>query len=810
MAKVQFTDFSGGWRPDIAESEIPLTASNRLYNAYTRNGRMTGLYGLDDYLPAGLPDGLEIKKTRQFQFTLPSTKKIYIVHGIENSVDVLYVYPYLASDGTWTDEWQELTEYEDATMDSDVANGVGRFIKSASLTSDVDDYYKNWIFLDETVGYTSYVKAYVASTKTLELYNDVKADPFYAFSVWRNPIFAVKGVGVAPTFSLSKVRMFVVPDQIEFVYYNNSVKILCGHDNVYDRGPDNDDSMVQSDFILKAIIDDNKFNNVDEFSYTGLYLSKKNIDPIVSKTNTGDVLVTFAIASPETDSLPESIFTFLLAYKYDGEYETPLFVGSKPPYDGTRYDSLAANGYTKATTGTDNVIQLAIKLFTRKYTDNPNFHDLPGIRYKNGDKSTFYHDEPIFSRRITHLVLYVAETSIIPSVATTVGPISSFLKFAEIDINNSTWTPSGASEDGWYTIAWNLFGSDWTAAQGVTNLVTQGHVSSQVFGNANFGGVSSDIFVYAGVRQESLRSDSLIFTPTPSGGVGTNQSDILPHAFSSLYLDTYGISEIIACVFTDTRAIVFGSDKIAIINPETQGVVRVFEERGPINRKAVLSKNGLVYFAAEEDIYLIHPDQLVIRSIAMAQVRDYWRETISSADKALAAMGYDRFNEMLALSAGSNIFLYSIPRVLASAEMSDIQAYGTWGQYVVSESMLDFFTDVAGKLVGITDGGEVKRLFETESVDCVMRSKVFDGSFFVGSAIIEYTAPSAVTLKAYDLAKSQTYAMRTFSFPKATKFRGNNFSFEDAQIERLMFEITFPSGAIINRFEVDLKNIGLE
>jgi len=41
MPNVDFTDFSAGWTPDIAESEIALNAANRLENAYTRNLSMT-------------------------------------------------------------------------------------------------------------------------------------------------------------------------------------------------------------------------------------------------------------------------------------------------------------------------------------------------------------------------------------------------------------------------------------------------------------------------------------------------------------------------------------------------------------------------------------------------------------------------------------------------------------------------------------------------------------------------------------------------------------------------------------------------
>ncbi len=391
-----------------------------------------------------------------------------------------------------------------------------------------------------------------------------------------------------------------------------------------------------------------------------------------------------------------------------------------------------------------------------------------------------------------------------------VTPTSSFLKWAEISINDASWTASGSSANGWYTIVRDLNGSDWTAAQGKTNLIVQGHVSSNVFGNARFGGSSADVFVYAGVRQESLRADALIFTPTPTQSSAVNQSDLLPSAFSSLFLDGYGISEIIACVFTESRVIAFGSDKIVVVNPETQGVEKVFHERGPASRNAVLEKNGLVYFAGAEDIYLLHPTQLIIRSIAMAQIRDYWRNSVAAVDKAGASISYDRFNEMLIISAGSTILLYSLPRVYASAEVGDLQAYGTWGRYLVSKEFLNLFTDISGKAVGVTEDSLVKRLFETESVNAVFRSKVFEGSFLLESAVIEYTAPSSVTLKVFDLAKSTLYPRRKYVFPKSTKFQGNRISFRDAQIERMMFELTFPSGAVINRFSVNVENIGLE
>lgn len=805
MPKVDFTDFSAGWTPDIAESEIGLNAANRLNNAYTRNLSMTGLYGLADYLPAGLPAGLTIKKVGQFQFTFPSTKKVYLVHGTMSGLDRLYAYPYLSSAGAWIDAWLELTEAETSlAMDGDQTAGTNRFIKCAGLASATDDYYNGWVFLNEQTGYTSYVKDYVGSTKTLEIYNDSNNGPAYAFSVWRNPIYAVKGTG-AP---LAKVRMFTVPSEIEFVYHENSVKILCGHENVYDRGPDVNDNLVQSDFELIVLSGDKKFNAAAEFSFTGFYLTRKHISPLPHKTNTADAIISVSAVASSDDPLATAVYAFFLAAKYDGVHESPIFVGTVAPYDGTRYSYAGGDVYIAFFDGA-KLARLTITMYTRKFTDSPNFHDVAGFTYKNKAKSVFYHDEPLFSRRITHLAVYAVQMR--GSVPTSyVTPISSFLKVLEIDINDPAWTASGSSANGWYTITKDVLGSDWTGAQGKTNLIVQGHVSANVFGNAKFGGVSSDVFVYAGVRQESLRADALVFTPTPTQSSAVNQSDILPSAFSSLFLDAYGISEIVACVFTESRVIAFGSDKAVVVNPETQGVEKVFYERGPVSRNAALEKNGLVYFAAEEDIYLLHPTQLIIRSIAMAQLRDYWRTSVSSVDKAGTAMSYDRFNEMLIISAGSTILLYSLPRVYASAEVGDLQAYGTWGKYVVSKEFLNLFTDISGKAVGVTEDNLVKRLFETESINAVFRSKVFEGSFLLESAVIEYTSPSSVTLKVFDLAKSTLYPRRKYVFPKATKFQGNRLSFRDAQIERMMFELTFPSGAVINRFSVNVENIGLE
>lgn len=805
MPNVDFTDFSAGWVPDIAESEIALNAATKLENAYTRNLSMTALYGLTDYLPSGLPVGLAIKKVRQFQFTIPSTKKVYIVHGLLSSLDRLYVYPYLNSAGTWVDSWLELTEAEPSlAMDADQTAGTNRFIKCAGLASSADDYYNGWVFLNEQTGYTSYVKDYVGATKTLEIYNDSNNGALYAFSVWRNPIYAVKGTG-AP---LSKVRMFTVPSEIEFVFHENSVKILCGHENIYDRGTSNSDSLVQSDFILNVLDGDKKFNAAAEFSFTGFYLTRKQISPLPHKTNAGDAIISVSAVASSDDPLATAVYAFFLCAKYDGADESPIFVGTVAPYDGTRYSYAGGDVYIAFFDGT-KLARLTITMYTRKYTDSPNLYDVAGLTYKNKDKSVFYHDEPLFSRRITGLSVYAVQMR--GSVPTSyVTPISSFLKVLEIDINDSAWTQSGSSANGWYTITKDVLGSDWTAAQGKTNLVVQGHVSANVFGNARFGGSSADVFVYAGVRQESLRADALIFTPTPTQTSAINQSDLLPSAFASLFLDAYGISEIIACVFTETRVIAFGSDRIVVVNPETQGVEKVFHERGPVSRNAVLEKNGLVYFAGAEDIYLLHPTQLIIRSIAMAQIRDYWRNSVSSGDKAGTSISYDRLNEMLIISAGSTILLYSLPRVYASAEVGDLQAYGTWGRYLVSKEFLNLFTDISGKAVGVTEDNLVKRLFETESVNAVFRSKVFEGSFLLESAVIEYTAPSSVTLKVFDLAKSTTYPRRKYVFPKSTRFQGNRLSLRDAQIERMMFELTFPSGAVINRFSVNVENIGLE
>lgn len=772
-------DFSGGWQPDLPEESLPKNAATVLENADVRNRALTVMPGATEVF-TDLPASVLIKSFVQATFGVPSEQNVTLLHGTLSGTHKLYVKPYLSSAGAWVDSWLDLTEAE-RSMTADAGTNTTTIV-DAALASAVDDYYNGWIVHNATRTASAIVTDYVGSTKTLTLSwaiaSQASGDTYH---LMRNPVWDTNG------------NYLFVPTECRYLQRVNAIEIVTGGNKDYTVSP------YSTDLILTIQNGYEAFDDSD-LSFTGFYLTRKNLDMI--STLDSPFAATNVAKSVSQTAVPAGSYVVMLVPKYDG-----FQIGRKDQW----YQA------STVTVGASEVISVAFTIYYGFAGSNKVPLRIP-VKNLIGQANGFYTrwsvSEPqptssylIFDRRITGLDVYVAPRDWNGTGEKYLTPAWEYVKTIEID--RTEWSGSGPS----YTDTESIDGDDIASATQTLGQ-RQGHTSENIHANASFVESVAGRAFYADVFLDIRRIDFVQYTPNSlgSGEEEINMPDVIPHV-NNVNATLYGIPKIIGIADGGESLIVYGTNRIFELNVDSLVATSSYVERGPVSANGIISINGINYFAARDDIYAYFSSVSTrvgaVKSLASGYLRETWR-ALSEADREAAALGYDARYNMLVIAAGSTIYLYALPDASVSELGIDTQAAGIWKSYSVSKTFTRFATTLDGACVGIASDGAAYELFASgASNTLVYESPVIQGPLKIDVARLVYNATGNVTLKLFDIDRSETYPVRQYRFRAQTKHTWRD-EYRGAQIDRLKIRLEATTGANISKLVLNPKKLDSE
>lgn len=765
--KIEISDFSGGLISDLESAKLPASAASSLVNADIRNKFLQTLPGVAE-VNTGLPAAFIKISEEQFLFTEPSEEEVTLVYGTLSGADKLYVRPYLNSGGTWTDSWLDLTEKEGNYTDSVISSNT---LQSNSLLSSANNYYNGWIVYCVTSNRGSaIVTSYVGSTKTLTL---SWAIPSMAsgntFFLVRNPVYNTSGTLL---FNPSS-------GGCRFLQRGNAVDIVTDSDAIYDSTA----TPNKTDLHLSVKNGYQGFDDTD-LNFTGFYLTRK--PPAAAAAMTSN-LTTAATGAGE-DDVDAGTYLVLPVLLYDGFQEGPLWKGDITPFDGTRYNTVL--GFKSVTVGgAGNKIQVDFSVNVGQSSSTVNVPIFTPTQGKVADVQ----DSLLFDRRITAIRLYMAQAALV--AATTVKPTSEWRFVKQIDVNSADWAGTGPQ----YTQTAYITGDEWTANAGIDIADRQGHTSLKVHANVNFIATAKKRVAVANVYADERRQSFVFFSAINSDE--QNTPDVIPHT-SFLDLSLYGIPKIMGFIEALGFYVALGENQLVKIDAATLSVDKNIQRRGTCSSNGYVNANGLIYFTDLSDCFYYSPSQDVIRSLMVGFVSDAW-QALSTANKQASAMGYDARYGILVIAAGSTIYVYNLPAAYASDLAADTQAIGSWSIYSVNKTFTKFYTDLTGRCIGIANDGKTYELFSAGIANTLTYEKVLgEGDLNIHTLRLTYEATATVTAKIFDKTLSNTYPIRTLSFPAQSKHKRFDHH-KGVHVKRPMLQISAPIGTKISEIVIN-------
>lgn len=846
--KIVLDRFDIGLATDPSATEIPAAAARRLEFADVRNKDMGKLPGTAAYNPSGLPAGIVVLSQEKFVFTIPSEQEVYLIHGTVSGAQRLYARPYLSSAGVWVDSWLHLTEAE-LSLTADAGTTTTTII-DAGLASTVDDYYNGWIVHNTTRHGSAIVIDYVGATKTLTLswaiFEQASGD---SFRIMRNPVYDKDG------------NYLFAPDSVcRFQKVRESIIIATGSDEKPTASPYRSDLLLQvinnGQFFDDTDLNFTGFyltkNNLDHFTVSDNKLLVFNSTSIIDFPQVSAVLSN-AVLSGAT-ALPVGRYALSIVPVYDGIQESTIepggpgtlasesFIGllfpevniidivasRKLQVDLSIFAGLSTSlargpittqagtntltvvdlgtpsgtafldiglvwenttlGLQSLITGDDGAgtwaLQTAIPGQTSGQTGRIlSRRDIPlKMIQKNVQPRN---DHIVFDRRVSHLRIYIEV-----AVGYKVSGGWRFVK--EVPINNAAWSGSGPN----YTQTVFIDGDDYDASTTAVLIADRiNHDSINIQANAKFVAATRAQIFYADIHVDEKRSSFIFATPINSDGI--DAFSVIPHAGASIDTRLYGMDKIVGIVEALGFLVVIGSDRVLRIDKTSLQASLNKQQRGGSSSNGVVSVNDLVYFAALEDIYFYHAAQEVVRGMLFGRIRNEW-QALSIANRQAAAIGYDRRYEMLVIAAGSTIYTYNLPKVLADSLAADAAAIGAWHKYPVNYTFVRFFTDPNGACIGITNDGQVRELLSdnpTDNTQLIYESPVIEGPLAIDEMRFNYQTPAVATVELFDVARSATYPLKKFKIPPQSAL--SKYSATDKakmQADLFQFRLTGPSG----------------
>lgn len=754
--KIELSDFSGGLISDLEAAKLPASAASTLQNADIRNKFLQTLPGVTE-VNTGLSASFVKISEEQFLFTEPSEEEVTLVYGTLSGADKLYVRPYLNSSGTWTDSWLELSEKEGNYTDS-VISGVT--LQSNSLLSSTNDYYNGWIVYCVTSDRgASIVSDYNGATKTITLAYAISGMVTgNTFFITRNPIY--KSVTEELIFNPSS-------NGCRFLQRGNAIDIVTGSDLAY---PGTVAVPGKSDLWLGVLNGYEAFDDTD-LNFTGLYLTRKPPESMALLSTT--TLSAQAISAGEQElPVPTSTaYLFLPVPVYDGFQEGPL-------YGGLNNDGIYSNGTQQVLTGLTTGQKLRAAL---------------SINHDNTFAGILNNSLIVFDRRITHIRFYMAEATQVTGV--TYKASSEWRFVYELAVDSSSWSGTGPA----YTQTIDITGAEWGAGAGIDISDRQGHSSFNVAANASFIASAKKRVAVANAYADEKRQSFVFFSAINSDELNT--PDVIPHT-SFLDLSLYGIPKIMSFIEALGFYVAIGENQLVKIDASGLAVDKNIQARGMSSPNALVNANGLLYFCNLEDIYYYHPSQDVIRSIATGFIREAWRG-LTTANKQAAAIGYDKRFEMLVVAAGSTIYTYNLPAAYASDLATDTQAIGSWQIYSVDKTFNRFYTDLTGRCIGIASDGKSYELFSSGVANTMTFEKVLgESDLNLHTIRLTYEATATVTAKIFDKTRSDTYPIRTFTFPAQSRHKRYDIH-KGAHVKRPLLQVTASVGTKISEIVIN-------
>lgn len=772
---LEIEDFSGGWIPDLPEESLPKNAATVLENADVRNRALSVMPGATEVF-TDLPASVLIKSFIQATFGVPSEQNVTLLHGTLSGTHKLYVKPYLSSAGAWVDSWLDLTEAErDMTADATTSTTA---IVDAALASSVDDYYNGWIVHNATRTASAIVTDYVGSTKTLTLSwaiaSQAAGDTYH---LMRNPVWDTNG------------NYLFVPTECRYLQRVNAIEIVTGGNKDYTISP------YSTDLILTIQNGYQAFDDTD-LNFTGFYLTRKHCDMIPSADS--EITLNFDTKTADETGLPQpKYYGIMLVPVYDG-----FQIGRK---DQFVYGII---GIASA----DRVIVLDVSIRYGFTSALPVSLALPNkdIKYQGTTSSAWGGSPPqptenflIFDRRITGIEVYICDTQ-----SGIFDPKYLFVDWfyvKTLEVNDTAWSGTGIT----YTQQIRIDGDDYANAT-QSYQTRAAHSSENIHANASFIESVAGKAFYADVFLDIRRIDFVQFSPNRFDEL--NMPDVIPHV-NNVNATLYGIPKIIGISDGGTSLIVYGTNRIFELNVDSLVATSSYVERGPVSANGIISINGINYFAARDDIYAYFPSGGnrfgAVKSLARGYLRETWR-AITESDREAAALGYDARYNMLVIAAGSTIYLYALPDASVSELGIDTQAAGIWKSYSVSKTFTRFATTLDGACVGIASDGSAYELFATGAANTlVYESPVIQGPLKIDVARLVYNATANVTLKLFDIDRSETYPVRQYRFRAQSKHTWRD-EYRGAQIDRLKLRLEATAGATISKLVLNPKKLDSE
>ncbi len=773
-------DFGGGLISDLPEESLPKNAATVLENADVRNRALAVMPGVSEVF-SDLPASVLIKSFIQATFGVPSEQNVTLLHGTLSGAHKLYVKPYLSSAGAWVDSWLDLTENE-RNMVADAGTNTTSIV-DAALASSVDDYYNGWIIHNSTRAGVAIVTDYVGSTKTLTLSwaiaSQTTADTYH---LMRNPVWDTNG------------NFLFVPTECRYLQRVNAIEIVTGGNKDYTVSP------YSTDLILTIQNGYKAFDDTD-LNFTGFYLTRKHCDMIPS-VNSQIVLSDDSITGDETE-LGSNNFFVMLVPVYDG-----FQIGRKDQLldlSTAFYSLVSAGGDLLVVDITMGYALTSTSVAALAVPNKQFLHQgfTPATGWSGGTPSPT-NNYLIFDRRVTHLELYIA----IENSTTDLDSKYLYLDWKYVktlDIDSADWSGTGAN----YTQTVRIDGKAYANAT-ETYIDRAGHASDNIHANASFIESIAGKAFYADVFLDIRRIDFVQFSPNRFDEL--NMPDVIPHV-NNVNATLYGIPKIIGIADGGTSLIVYGTNRIFELNVDSLVATSSYVERGPVSTNGIISINGINYFAARDDIYAYFPSGGsrvgAVKSLARGYLREAWR-AITEADREAAALGYDARYNMLVIAAGSTIYLYALPDASVSELGIDTQAAGIWKSYNVAKTFTRFVTTLDGACVGIASDGAAYELFASGAENTlVYESPVIQGPLKIDVARLVYNATANVTLKLFDIDRSETYPIRQYRFRAQTKHTWRD-EYRGAQVDRLKIRLEATAGANISKLVLNPKKLDSE
>lgn len=709
MSELLIENCQGGLNTDLDPTKIKPNEAVVAKNIDPRDGHFKKLGGADDKFDS-LPSSFTPLSAAEFLWTKPSAQQITIVYGTVGGADKLYVRPYVAA-GAWVDDWLELTEAE-TSLTADAGTNTTTIVDAGLSAEDKT----GWVAINTTRGGSALI---TSGTTTLALKQSITGQTTGdSYLVTRFPGF----------YDTSGNFLFAAQNSIvRFRGRENVIEIITGSDDGYSTQTD-----TKSDFWL-GYISGGMFDDSD-LDWDDMYCARNNLDMLEA----AECVASTAVAAETDDPLPDSTsFIVLFVPLYDGFQEGALWNGNAP-FDGTDY-----GGTTAETTGTNERIDINFSI--------PFGNDTADQQPLVEPARPLVFPHPLFCRRITKLLVYMAEISGIGASRWELS--EDLIMVKEVVIDDSSWAGTGP-----YTQTVSIKGRDYANASGDTIGSRQGHTDLNINANAEFSAFVGQNLFLASVYTDKERPDIIIKSPTNSDIINT--PDVKPWG-EYIDVSVYGINRILGLYESLTQAVVIGENKILRIeSSSTQTIVReTFVEKGGIAKKGIVQAGGIIYIAGLENIYSFatlgsySQRGAILRKIGDREtqngtkggIRNEWLD-FSVANRQAAVMGYDRNLNCVVLAVSTTIYLYFI----------DLDAWYTYDG--IEDAVTWFTTGYDGELIALA-GSTIKNMFSaTPDVSNEMdwKTGVLPGPLRTNRIRMPYSGSDDTTIKLFDAERSTT------------------------------------------------------